>query len=408
VTRADRTVVVATVEHPMGETGVHTHFTEFRLWAHARGIRIRLVTPFQANPLLLYPLFGVGRAAKPVSIRFWVWWYRWSHALVLKRELMRQLLACGPSVVYAQDPMSAQAAIELRDAGYPITVALIVHFNGSHADELVMKGQIARGGRLDRAIRAFERSVFAKADRLIFPSRYAARATGVSLDVEPMPTPTPTLTPMRISIVPNFVSSPSRRPEGPAARGDAITIGTLEPRKNHEFILNVLAEAHRRGHRYSLTVVGSGPLASRLRETAARLGLERFVTFTGSRPDAAALLAHHRVYVHAAHLENCPIVLLEAMAAGVPAIASPVGGIPELLTDGIEGLFWDPRDVSSAADRLIELLDDEPRRRRMAAAASARYERDYTPDRCCPALLDALLSATDDAQRRADTLLKVS
>jgi glycosyltransferase involved in cell wall biosynthesis len=406
--RADRAVVVATIEHPMGETGVHTHFTQFRRWARARGVRVRLVTPFQANPLLLYPLFGIGRAAKPMSPGFWVWWYRWSHALVLKHELMRQLRTCGPSVVYAQDPLSALAAIELRDTGYPIAVALIVHFNGSHAEELVMKGQIARGGRLDRGIRALERIVFSKADRLIFPSRYAARVTGVSLDAEPAPTTTLMPTTTRSSLIPNFVSPPSHRPESSAARGDAITIGTLEPRKNHEFILNVLAEAHRRGHRYSLTVVGSGPLASHLRDTTARLGLERFVTFTGSRADAAALLAHHRVYVHAAHVENCPIVLLEAMAAGIPAIASPVGGIPELLTDGIEGLFWDPHDLSSATDRLIDLLEDEPRRRRMAAAASARYERDYTPDRCCAALLDALLSATGEARRRDETLLKVS
>src|SRR5258705_3324913 len=135
-----------------------------------------------------------------------------------------------PAVVYAQDPLSARAALDARDSGYPIEVAMMVHFNISQANELVEKGDIPIGGRVYREIVALERDVMNRVDRLIFPSQFAARAVA------------PSAREARASIhcVPNFVSEPAVPALGSpgllASKG-VISIGTLEARQDFQFLL---------------------------------------------------------------------------------------------------------------------------------------------------------------------------
>lgn len=364
-------------------TGVETHVNEFTAYARECGMDVRRLTAHDAPLLPFYPYFAAGRLMKPLSPSLWIACRQHSHYRASLAVLRSRLPPASRAVVYAQDGVCARAAVDARDAGLPAEVVFAVHYNGSEADDLAASGLIRARGRLYERIRARERRLLARVDRVIFPSRFVAEQwhgrgrmrEGASS-----------------YCIPNFAfDAPPAPPALAHLNGDLVTIGCLDPRKNHEFLLRVLAAASRRGHRYRLTIAGDGPLAAPLRATAARLGVAASVTFAGLVPSAASLLRQHRVYVHASRLENCPIALVEAMAAGRPVLAAPAGGVPELMSDGEQGLYWNLDDEEDAAAKLIHVLEHPEVHARMSAAARRRYESRFTPEVVGPRLLGAVL-----------------
>ena len=375
---------VATIGRPTrGDTGVQSHIREFMRYATEQGIAARLLTPFKLTWLIVYPIFGFGRLVKLLGYAPWVWFYRYGHFVLLRYVLMHTVRPNTPSIVYAQEPLSARAALDAKDAGYSIEVVLAVHSSMSQADEWTQNGFVRRAGWLYQRIARLEEEVLPRVDRLVFPSKFVARdVRGRIAGVGRVPS----------WCIPNAIHDEARVSlDGESA--DLISIGALLPNKNHEFLIRVLAEAHRLGHRYRLTIVGAGPLRERLRELAATSGLSAHVTFSGFVPDAARLLPSHRAYVHAARLENCCMAVLEALAAGKPVLAAPTGGIPEQITDGIEGFYWTLSDPTAAAHRLIELLEDPVLYERMSRAARLRYERCHAPETVMPRLMEAVLGS---------------
>jgi glycosyltransferase involved in cell wall biosynthesis len=121
-----------------------------------------------------------------------------------------------------------------------------------------------------------------------------------------------------------------------------------------------------------VVLVGLGPLEPQLREAAARLGLGGRAVFTGSRDDVADLLPAFDVFALSSRYEGLPIALLEAMAAGVPPVATRVGGIPEVVTDGVDGLLVDPGDAAGLAAALGRLLGDGDLRATLGRRARER------------------------------------
>jgi glycosyltransferase involved in cell wall biosynthesis len=104
----------------------------------------------------------------------------------------------------------------------------------------------------------------------------------------------------------------------------------------------------------------------------------------------------YRAYVHAATREVLPLALIEALAAGLPIVAGAIGGIPELFDPGVEGAIWPLDDPDAAARVLIGLLEDEKRLARSAAAAAARFSREFDAAVAGPALEAFLLSLPTD------------
>jgi glycosyltransferase involved in cell wall biosynthesis len=114
------------------------------------------------------------------------------------------------------------------------------------------------------------------------------------------------------------------------------------------------------------------------------------VQFLGFQGNAARLLSGHRAYVHSALIENLPIVLIEALASGMPVLAAPVGGIPEVFDDGREGCYWPLDDPAEGASRLIALLEDTARYSAMSVAAVHRFEQHFETSVVASRLLDFL------------------
>jgi glycosyltransferase involved in cell wall biosynthesis len=306
-------------------------------------------------------------------------------------SLRRRLVRERPGLVYAQNPRSAEAALRARRAtGIAVPVVMVVHYNESEAEELVQRGVFARGSRSDRAMRRFEADLLPRLDGLVFVSEFMAKHVLTEI---------PAAAAVPRAIVPNFLF---RNDLGVATapRRDCISVGGLLERKNHEYLLRVIAAARRQGHRYTLTIVGDGDQRPRLERLAGTLGIHDQVDFLGERFDVDRLLLDHRVYVHSALMENCPFVLIEAFRAGLPVVTSSVGGIPEVVGDDGSGRFWDLSDPDEGARVLIRFLEDHEELARSATRAAARFENRFDAD-VVGATLTSFLTRVQSTQVRS-------
>ena len=134
-------------------------------------------------------------------------------------------------------------------------------------------------------------------------------------------------------------------------------------------------------------LVGDGPTLPPATELARALGVSHRVRFLGARRDGAGAVRGAAVAVLCSHREGLPLVVLEAMAAGVPVVASAVGGVPEAVQHGTSGFLVPPGDPVTLAHYLARLLANPALRQRMGAAARARYEARFTVDRMVDATL---------------------
>ncbi len=220
-----------------------------------------------------------------------------------------------------------------------------------------------------------EREILPQVDALVYVSAYMRSRIEQQI---------PGAAAVHSAVIPNFAETPKPAHEAHAA--DILSIGTLEPRKNQAYTLRVLSELRRRGHDFTATFLGGGQDQGTLQELAKKLGIASAVHFAGNVANAAGWLASHRVLAHAARLENCPIALIEALAAGVPVVAGRVGGIPELIDERTGG-FWDLDSVEDGADRLEALLTDEDRWVAAAQAAHSRWRERFSPESAGRALV---------------------
>lgn len=373
-------VVIATLLRPRGDTGVQTHFNAFADYLKEKGIGVSIATPFGYPKWILYPMFGVRKAIDPLSGAGSVWWYRYWHYIFL-REVLKGVGTSegGKGVVYyAQCPLSAKACLEVRRSPSQ-RVFLAVHFNVSQAEEWAEKGKISNTGYMYRGIRALERKVIPGLDGIIYVSSYMREAVEAAV---------PKAREVKSVILPNFLPNPAVEP--PLMDGDLISIGTLEPRKNQEYLLRVLVECRKLGRRYRLTLIGDGPDRHRLEHLSEGAGLKEQILFLGARKQASRFLGGHRVFVHSARMENLPLSIIEAYARGLPVLAAPVGGIPEILTDGIEGNYWPLDDPTDGAKKLIGILDDRERYARMSEEARKRFVQSFESSRVASRLLELL------------------
>ncbi|MGO9897107.1 MAG: glycosyltransferase [Bryobacteraceae bacterium] len=152
----------------------------------------------------------------------------------------------------------------------------------------------------------------------------------------------------------------------------------LRPEKNLGQLLEAFARVRGRSARMRLLIVGSGPEEARLRSLAQSLSLSEVCRFLPSTPDVAPTLRSIDIFVHPSLSEGLPNAVMEAMASGCAVIASRVGGCPELIEHGVEGLLVKPGDLDDLSAQLGALIDDPGARAKLAAAATARMGRDFS------------------------------
>jgi glycosyltransferase involved in cell wall biosynthesis len=165
---------------------------------------------------------------------------------------------------------------------------------------------------------------------------------------------------------------PAREAVRPNNLRDALIIGTvcvLRPEKGLHVLMQAFAIAVRQYPKMKLLIVGSGPVRGELETLAQRLGVHELVVFQPDTNDVALWLNRIDVFVLPSLSEAFSNSLMEAMACGSVAVASRVGGNPELVKDGETGLLFEPGDVTGLATQLVRLANDPDMRRKLAAAA---------------------------------------
>ena len=355
-------VVVANIMRREGGTGLQTHSRMFISFLESYQYPCTLVTPYDAPLWQVYPVFGMRKLIEPFNSSAGVWWHDHWHAHFLEAALRKHLRRNQDCVVYAQCPPSACAALKARQSPAQ-RVVMAVHFNRSQADEWVDKGMILRGGRVCKAIVDREREVLLQLDGLVFVSEFMRRE---------LLSRHPGLGRIPYVVIPNFIPDPGLQATA-SIDADLISIGTLEPRKNQGYLLDVIAAAHAHGTALRLTIVGDGPDRATLESKARKLRIAHLVRFAGFVGNAAQMLSRHRAYVHAARLENMPLTLIEALSRSLPVFAPAVGGIPEIFDDGVEGRFLPLDNANNAALTILEWLRSPQQMKQAAMAARSRF-----------------------------------
>jgi glycosyltransferase involved in cell wall biosynthesis len=161
----------------------------------------------------------------------------------------------------------------------------------------------------------------------------------------------------------------------------ALAVGSLTPQKAQRVLVDAMIEVRRRAPRARLVIAGEGSLREALETRIAELGLAKTVTLLGARGDVADLMRAADVFVLPSEREGLSITLLESMRAGIPAVATRVGGNGEAIEHGRTGLLVAVHDVAALADAVSQLLADAPRRASMGAAAKARWRERFTAER---------------------------
>lgn len=175
-----------------------------------------------------------------------------------------------------------------------------------------------------------------------------------------------------------------------------VCVARLAPEKGHAGLLQAFAELVAGGVDAQLELLGDGPDAARIEAQIQQLGLAERVSMRGqvSEDVVQATMAQATAVVLASFMEGLPVVLMEALALGVPVIAPCVAGIPELVEHGVSGLTFPPGDWKSLARVLAQMLADERLRERLAVEGKRRVEAEFLVDRSIAPLLAALGPAT--------------
>jgi glycosyltransferase involved in cell wall biosynthesis len=200
----------------------------------------------------------------------------------------------------------------------------------------------------------------------------------------------------KMALVPNGVDVDRFRPPAAAAEkararevlglpvdGPLVaTLSVLRPEKGHELFLKSVASIERELPGAVFAIMGEGPERERLERIAASLGLSSRVRFTGwvSETEVALRAVDVLVFSSEPVVETAPLAALEAMASGVPVVASDVGSLREIVSDGETGFLFPPGDGRALAEKIRALLGDESLRESMSRGARRTVEQGYRLD----------------------------
>lgn len=182
-----------------------------------------------------------------------------------------------------------------------------------------------------------------------------------------------------MTVIHNGIADAERRAN--PGKNDApriVMVARFAPPKDHAILLRALSRL--KGLPWELDMVGDGPLAEPARRLAEELGLGDRVRFMGARKDVPEIMANGQLFVLASNYEGFPISIIEAMRAGLPVVASNVGGVSEAVVDGTTGFLVLRGYVEGLSDRLERLLQDPALRVQMGAEGRRRYEMHFTAE----------------------------
>lgn len=284
------------------------------------------------------------------------------------RDLYRIMKRNKYDIVHSHSSLSARIAARLSG-----TRGVIYTRHG-------LGGTSGFGSTFSRLAQRFFSTYFA--DAIIAVSRAAAENLAQSGVV-----------PHKITVIENGVIIPATKPlptglsetsgatEGTNEPAPVVgTVGRLSPEKGHSVFIRAAALVHHQFPACRFLIVGDGPLRSQLQSLAEDLGLKDQIEFVGYQPDVRTYLGSMDVFALPSYTEAMPLSLLEAMAMGLPVVASKVGGVPEIVQDGVTGFLTAPGDEKDLADKTIKLLRSSGLRKAMGESGRETVKSKFDVD----------------------------
>lgn len=273
-------------------------------------------------------------------------WVRWRELERIAFETALKMFDFGAyDVIHAQDPLAARTVRRTKPCGVP----LVVTFHNIKSVEWRVSDPAKPQMEMDFLER--EESVSAHgADAVIFPCHWLAD----QFFKFGLPSGKKYIIPYGIS--PGFHKISTAK--SPGAPPVIACPARLVPIKGHLFLLDALQRLKRQGHRFQCWFIGDGFLKRQLMARRGELGLQAEVQFLGDRHDMDLLLALADIIVLPTLHDTFPFAVIEAQAAGKPAVASRIGGIPEMITPGVDGLLVAPADSLELSETLARLIRD--------------------------------------------------
>jgi N-acetyl-alpha-D-glucosaminyl L-malate synthase BshA len=196
-----------------------------------------------------------------------------------------------------------------------------------------------------------------------------------------------------IRVIPNFLDCAAwtRTPDlelrarlcPPGCAAVVMHVSNFRPVKRVETVLEIFQRLRTRLDA-RLVMIGDGPDRLAAERRAAELGLNGFVEFVIEQQDLVPWLSAADLFLLPSSQESFGLAALEAMSCGVPVVASSVGGVPEVITDGVTGILRAPDDIQGMAEAALTLLTNDTRRRAIADAATADVRRRFSEDIIAP------------------------
>jgi glycosyltransferase involved in cell wall biosynthesis len=183
-----------------------------------------------------------------------------------------------------------------------------------------------------------------------------------------------------LEVVPNGTLIPEETAAG--RREDVVigSVGRLVPAKDFPTLVEAAALLLSRGYRFRTEIVGEGPEHDKIQRAIDAAGVAGHVALVGQQNNVGEWLDRWSIFVSSSIREGQPVALLEAMAHGLPCVATSVGGVPDTLRDGSEGLLVQPGRPDLLADAVASLLDDRAEMVRLGAAARQRVIDNFSID----------------------------
>ncbi len=246
-------------------------------------------------------------------------------------------------------------------------------------------------------LKILDRICLLRTDRVMVPSRFLMHLLSKELGIPES----------KMTVIPNGIPVEGRKgrsvrslkkelglPEGVKVVG---MVANFAPLKAHEILIRAVPDilAGCPGTRFLL--VGDGPLRGSIEKLAQSLGIAQYLHFTGYRPDTAELARIYDVGILSSRVEVHPISLIEIMAAGVPVVAPRVGGIPEIVEDGVSGLLVRPGDPESLAKGILKVLRDPALAKKIGASARSRVLSDFTQKKMLGKIEELLKNLNSEA-----------
>lgn len=359
-------VLLVTGIWPPDIGGPATHMPEVANFLLARGHTVSVLTTASSPPdEQPYPVDWVARSLPP-GVRHLALAARIAHS------------ARSTDVVYATS-VPTRAAVGTRLAGAPLVLKLTTDdaferaFRFGWFTETMDDFQGARGVRF-QALRAVRNAALRRARTVICPSSYLAElvaAWGVD--------------PGRVTVIPNAGPGVDELPTREEARGRVGIDGTVfafAGRITAQKALDVALDALACAPQVTLLVIGDGPDRPAVEAHASELGLGPRVRFLGACPHdrVVEILRAADALLLSSDWENAPHGVVESLTVGTPVVATAVGGVAELVQDGVNGLLVPARDPVALA-AAIQRIADEPGLRDKLAVHAARSVTAYAPER---------------------------